>query len=138
MTAQVTTTPSVLYVEDDPFSREVMSLLLIDQLVIPVVTMFADSRDFMPRVQALPTPPGVFLLDIHIKPLSGFEMLTQLRANGFTAAIIVALTASVMSEEVNQLRQAGFDGVIAKPVNLDTFPQLWERLLRKEPIWGVI
>jgi len=77
-------------------------------------------------------------LDIHVKPITGFEMLKLLREDGFTDTIIIALTASVMNEEITQLRNAGFDGVIAKPVSLESFPKLWERVLGGEQIWGIL
>jgi CheY-like chemotaxis protein len=129
---------SVLYVEDDPMSREVMDMLLTYQMQLPRVTIFEDSQNFMERVRALPVPPDVILLDIHVKPLTGFEMLRQLRDAEFSEATIVALTASVMNEEVEQLKKAGFDGVIAKPVNLDAFPRIWEHILKQEPVWGIL
>ncbi len=47
--------------------------------------------------------PDVILLDIHVKPYSGFEMLEMLRKmNGFVDVPVVALTASVMNEEVQK------------------------------------
>jgi CheY-like chemotaxis protein len=129
---------SVLYVDDDVLSHMVMRLLLVNEMHLPCVTMFDDSSNFMERVKALPVKPDVILLDIHIKPLTGFEMLKLLREDGFSEAAIIALTASVMNEEVAQLKTAGFNGVIAKPVNVDVFPKLWERILNKEQIWGIV
>jgi CheY-like chemotaxis protein len=129
---------SVLYVDDDVSSLVVMQILLVEELHLPYVTMFEDSDQFMQRVKALSVPPDVILLDIHVKPLTGFEMLRQLRENGFSEAVIIALTASVMNEEVMQLKTAGFDGVIAKPVNLDRFPKLWECALNGEQIWSIV
>src|SRR5579864_59821 len=113
---------SVLYVDDDPPSLTVMKLLLVNQMHLPHVTLFENSENLLERIIPLPIKPDVIMLDIHIKPLDGFEMLNLLRKNGFADAVIIALTASVMSQEVAQLKTAGFDGVIAKPVNVDVFP----------------
>src|SRR5258708_1312525 len=129
---------SVLYVDDDPLSRMVMELLLVNEMQVSGLTTFEDSQNFMGRVKALPAKPDVILLDIHLKPLNGFEMLKLLREDGFADTVIVALTASVMNEEVAQLRTAGFNGVVAKPVNLDVFPDLWERMLNNEQVWGIV
>jgi DNA-binding NarL/FixJ family response regulator len=49
---------------------------------------------------------------------------------------VVALTASVMYEEVRRLRDAGFDGVIAKPINFDTFPAALDRILSGGQVWN--
>jgi two-component system sensor histidine kinase TorS len=51
---------------------------------------------------------------------------------------IVALTASVMNEEVEQLKDAGFNGVIPKPIDMDGFPDLIEAILDGKDVWRVI
>ena len=128
----------VLYVEDDPPSRLVMELLMTSEVQVPCLTIFEDSENFVERVRALPMKPDVVLLDIHVKPLDGFTMLALLRENGFAETMIVALTASVMNDEVKRLETAGFNGVIAKPVNVDVFPRLWQRITQKQKVWGVV
>jgi CheY-like chemotaxis protein len=116
-----------------------MSFLLSEALGLKHVTVFEDSVDFMNRVLALNPRPEVFLLDIHLKPYNGFEMLQMLRADAaFSNTPIIALTASVMNEEIQQLKTAGFSGVIAKPIDIDTFPVLLERILKGEAIWGLV
>ena len=78
----------------------------------------------MRRIEALPSVPDVIFLDIHMKPHDGFEMLTRLRQHPiFAASTIIAVTASVMNEEVDRLREAGFNGAIGKPgPTLKTLP----------------
>jgi CheY-like chemotaxis protein len=105
---------------------------------VPGLTIFEDSENFLERVKALPVKPDIVLLDIHVKPIDGFTMLSVLRDNGYADTMIVALTASVMNDEVKRLETAGFNGVIAKPVNVDVFPKLWERIVRNEKVWGVV
>jgi CheY-like chemotaxis protein len=128
-----------LYVEDDPRSRRVIDLMLTREMKLEHVTIFEDSTDFVARVKAITPKPNIILLDIHIKPHSGFEMLTMLRAmEGFATVPIVALTASVMNEEVHKLREAGFHSVIAKPIDVDTFPDLLHRIVGGETVWRII
>jgi CheY-like chemotaxis protein len=128
-----------LYVEDDPLSREALDVILRRVMKIERLTVFADSSDFLARVRALPYTPDVFLLDIHVAPYSGFEMLEQLRAQpAYASARIIALTASVMNEEVAMLRERGFDGVIAKPINVSNFSRLLTRILAGETVWSVV
>ncbi|MCU0499573.1 MAG: response regulator [Anaerolineae bacterium] len=129
----------ILYVEDDSKSRRVMQLLLINRMKLPHVTILEDSQDFLERVLSIDPPPEVIFLDIHVTPLDGFEMLRLLRASkGFDQSKIVALTASVMSEEVVKLREAGFDGCLSKPIDSDIFPQLLERIMQGEQVWAII
>jgi two-component system sensor histidine kinase EvgS len=131
--------PVVLYVEDDAHSRKIMQMLLKGRLKLPHVTVFEDSTDFLSRVKALTPKPDVIFLDIHLRPYSGFELLALLRQlEQFDNTPIVALTASVMNEEIEQLRKAGFDSCLAKPIDLATFPDALERILAGEAIWRII
>jgi CheY-like chemotaxis protein len=132
------TSLSVLYVEDDPQSREVMELLLRSELGLSNITIFEDSTDFMARVERLRLKPDIILLDIHMHPYTGFEMLEMLREQGAWSSVpVIALTASVMNEEVQQLKLAGFNGVIAKPIDLDTFPDALQRVLNGQQVWRI-
>src|SRR5215213_691439 len=111
--------PVVLYVEDDPQSRKLMQMLLMGRMQLTDLTVFEDSSDFLTRVNALDPKPDIIFLDIHVKPYSGFDMLQMLRElDWMNGTPIVALTASVMNEEVEQLQTAGFNGCLAKPINL--------------------
>lgn len=127
-----------LYVEDDPMSREALELILRRIMKIEELHIFEDSSNFQERVQALPKRPTIILLDIHMRPITGFEMLRILREElGFTESKIIALTASVMNEEVDLLRESGFDGVIGKPINVANFPALLKRVSNGETIWHI-
>ncbi len=131
--------PAILYVEDDPQSREIMRLLLIEVMHLSRAFFFEDSANFQAQLEPLIGKIDLILLDIHVHPLNGFEMLSVLRGHPALKQIpVVALTASVMNEEVQKLRQAGFNGVIAKPINLDTLPDTLERILKGENIWRVL
>ena len=131
--------PVVLYVEDEPMSRLVMETLLKRRLGFTDVTIFADSDNFQERIAELSINPDIIFLDIHVEPYSGFDMLKMLRENKRFANIpIIALTASVMNEEVQMLQDAGFDGTIAKPINQKIFPKLVENILNGKTIWNVI
>ena len=128
-----------LYVEDDSLSREIMTMLMENAMGVEHLTIFADSTDFLSRVQALDDTPDVVMLDIHVKPYDGFEMLTMLRQQpAYSSTKIIALTASVMNEEIERLRVSGFDGAIAKPLSIGTFPELMKRVLNGETIWHIV
>lgn len=131
--------PVVLYVEDDQRSRRIMQLLLQDQMGIPHLTLFEDSNNFLGRMAALDPAPNLILLDIHLQPHNGFEMLQMLRRDPQWAETpVIALTASVMNEEVQQLREAGFNSCIGKPLNVDTFPNILEQILNGAEVWSIV
>ncbi|MDZ4766724.1 MAG: response regulator [Chloroflexota bacterium] len=129
---------SYLYVEDDPLSREIMDVVMKSIMMVKSFVMFENSANFMARLEALPQPPDFILLDIHIEPHSGFDLLDMIRANGaYANASIVALTASVMNQEVEQLKHSGFDGAIAKPVDVRVFPDLMRQIINGESVWYI-
>lgn len=127
-----------LYVEDDPLSREIMTVALTEIMQVKNYTIFEDSTDFMTRVKGLATTPDIILLDIHMEPHTGFEMLEMLRADAtYDNSIILALTASVMNQEVQRLHESGFNGAIGKPLDVIIFPDLIQRILSGEEIWHI-
>ena len=125
-----------LYIEDNADSQMLMELLFpLHGLDLEV---FSDSYDVLARVKALPSVPKLFLLDIHVPPLSGFEILSLLRAEPeYSEVPVLALTASVMNEEVQRLRVAGFNGVLPKPVDVLKFPEYVGKILAGESVWRV-
>jgi CheY-like chemotaxis protein len=65
-------------------------------------------------------------------------MLEMLRKSGrYQDTYIFALTASVMNEEVSQLRESGFDGCLSKPIDIDTFPEILSLILKGEELWHI-
>jgi CheY-like chemotaxis protein len=127
-----------LYVEDDAPSRKVVELIMQRAMGVHNLVIFPDSVDFMTRLKALPMKPDIILMDIHIRPQDGFTLLSQIRADPACQHIkVVAVTASVMNEEVERLRACGFDGAVGKPLNMGGFPALMERILDGEMVWYV-
>jgi CheY-like chemotaxis protein len=130
--------PVFLYVEDDMLSRKVMEMMIKLLMGYQKLTIFESSANFMDRVQTLAEPPDVILLDVQIGPHDGYEMLDMLRQNReFENATIIAMTANVMSHDVEALKRAGFDGLIGKPVMKEVVPELLTRILAGEQVWYV-
>jgi CheY-like chemotaxis protein len=125
-----------VYCEDN------LDAILLMELLFPLDGMnlvsYHNSEGIMEKILALPAVPELFLLDIHVPPLSGFEVLKLLRGNpAYKKVPVIALTASVMNEEVSRLRSAGFSGVLPKPIDVQTFPEFVMRIRGGELIWGV-
>ena len=71
---------------------------------------------------ALERVPDLVLMDIQLPGMNGMEALKVLRANSATAHIpVVAITASVMEQDRQQIMDTGFDGFIEKPIDLRAF-----------------
>ena len=129
---------NILYVEDDDGSRQVMQMAQRMSPLAMNIVILEDSHAFEAHLLALDPEPELILLDIHVQPITGFEMLKIIRKHAlFDDVPIIALTASVMNEEIDTLRCAGFDGVVSKPIDLDEFPELMQQALLGANIWHV-
>jgi CheY-like chemotaxis protein len=127
-----------LYVEDDPLSREALTIIFTRVMRVRQLIVLENSLNFMDRIKALPEIPDLIMLDIHVKPLNGFQLLNLLRADpDYQHCRIIAITASVMNEEVDLLQQSGFDGAIGKPLDVSIFPDLITRIMANETIWHI-
>ena len=132
-------TPILVYVEDDEASIVVMKTIVEKVMKLPTLHILQNSADFIKQVKQLDKPPDIFLFDIHMQPYNGFELLAMLREDpDLSGSKVVALTASVMSEEVARLKRQGFDGAIAKPLNINAFPDLIARIMKGDHIWYIV
>ncbi len=74
-------------------------------------------------VMAREHQPDLILMDISLPGIDGVEATRQLKGEPSTATIpIVALTASVLQADRARFDEAGFAGLIAKPIDVLTFP----------------
>ncbi len=70
-------------------------------------------------------------MDVQLPGMSGIEGLRVLRAEPAIAGIpVVAITASVMLADREQILRAGFDGFIEKPITVRSFLEVVEDVLR--------
>ena len=66
--------------------------------------------------------PSLILMDIRLPGIDGVEALRRLRSEETTRGIpVMAMTASVMSEDRQKIMAAGFDGYQSKPINVADF-----------------
>ena len=76
--------------------------------------------------------PSLVLMDIRLPGIDGVEALRRLRAEETTRGILVmAMTASVMSEDRQKIMAAGFDGYQSKPINVTDFVAAVAQLLER-------
>ena len=68
---------------------------------------------------ALSQAPALVLLDVQLPGIDGVGALERMRQNERTASIpVLALTAQAMSGDRERFLEAGFDGYLAKPVDV--------------------
>ena len=80
---------------------------------------------------AIEKKPALVLMDFQLPGMNGIDALKALRAEPATAAIpVVAITASVMQQDRQEIMRAGFNGFIEKPINLRVFFDTVQRALK--------
>jgi PAS domain S-box-containing protein len=122
---------TVLLVEDDPDSREMISELLM--AAGAEVTTAADAAIGFERLRQ--APPQVLLSDIGLPGEDGFSFIRRVRAlppesGGDVPAI--ALTAHARPEDIRHADEAGFQLHVSKPVRADALVHAVESCVRRE------
>ena len=64
--------------------------------------------------------PALVLMDVRLPDMTGVEALSRLRQDERTALIpVLAVTAQAMKGDRQRFIEAGFDGYLSKPVDID-------------------
>lgn len=111
----------ILIVEDTPMNMELVSDLL--EYVGYGVLKALSAEEALPLAHA--EKPDLVLMDIALPGMDGLAATRLLRQDPATRDIpIVALTASAMQVDEEKALVAGCMGVIRKPIDTRSFPNL--------------
>jgi CheY-like chemotaxis protein len=114
----------ILIVEDHVVNQEVLLGYLEDLgLTADVADNGREALDLYQR-----QPYDVVLSDIQMPEMDGLEMVQEMRRQHVTAKV-VAVSASVRPEEVEEYLRAGFDECIAKPIDPGALAEVLCRLV---------
>ncbi len=110
----------ILYVEDTPESQRLVQRILAAEGFDVVIAEDGISAIEIARTEM----PDLILMDINIGGLDGYEVTTRLRTiQGLEDVPIVAVTAATLAGDRERALVAGCNGYIAKPIDVDLFPQ---------------
>jgi CheY-like chemotaxis protein len=123
----------ILLAEDVEINREIVSALLAPtQLAIDcaengakAVHMFLDA----------PERYDIIFMDVQMPEMDGYEATRRIRALDVPQAKtipIIAMTANVFREDIEMCRQAGMDGHVGKPLDMDELRAVLEMYLVKQ------
>jgi len=108
----------ILIVEDNDKNRKLVRDVLRFK---GYTTIEAETGEAGVRL-AQERRPNLVLMDIRLPGIDGMEALRQLRAEPTTREIpVMAMTASVMSEDRRRVMGAGFDAYQGKPIQVNDF-----------------
>jgi len=117
---------TILYVEDNPDNRKLVHRVLGAEGYSVVEAINAG--------QAMEKLEGgnidLILMDINMPDMDGYTLTARIKATEkFSKIPIVAVTANVMRGDREKSLEAGCDGYIQKPIDIDTLPQQIERFI---------
>jgi two-component system cell cycle response regulator DivK len=105
----------ILVVEDDEKSRKLVRDLLTFK---GYEIVEAETGEEGVRL-AQERRPSLVLMDIRLPGIDGIQALERLRAEVATRAIpVMAMTASVMTNDRQKVLDAGFDSFQSKPIKI--------------------
>lgn len=116
----------ILYIEDNPGNRMlVRRILLVEDFVV------IEAEDGRTGIEAaLREKPELILMDMNLPEVDGYELTKQMRAIPELKGIpIIAMTANVMLGDKEKTLEAGCDGYIPKPIDVDELPRQIRRFL---------
>ena len=114
----------VLLVEDNEINQLVAGEVL-DNLGVTfdtaangrIAVEMAESRDY-----------DLILMDIQMPEMDGYQATERIRSQGI-ATPIYALSANVMNNEIETASNAGFDGYLTKPLEIEELLSCLRRFL---------
>ncbi len=110
----------ILYVEDNFENRILIKRVLESE----GFTVVEAENGLAGIASAESAKPDLILMDINLPDIDGYECAARIRRNGsLTYTPIVALTANVMEGDRQKALDAGLDGYIPKPVDIDLLPR---------------
>ncbi len=113
--------PHILYIEDNIDNRTLVRRVLQASDLEVVLEESANALEGIQR--ALVSPPDLILIDLSMPGMDGLEATRRLREHESLRDVpIVALTANVMEADRSRAFEAGCDGYIGKPIDIDRFP----------------
>lgn len=111
--------PLILYIEDNLPNRELVKRVL----EVEGYEVMEAANGQIGLTKAIQRPPDLILMDINLPEMDGYAVTAQLRTmSTLVNTPIVALTANVMRGDREKSLNAGCDGYIRKPIDIDKLP----------------
>src|SRR5258706_502401 len=127
----------ILVAEDNPTDIFILKRAFLKAGIDPHISFVRDGqevldylegeKDFSDR-KAHPFPE-LMLLDLKMPKLDGFDVLRWVRKQpGLNRLLVIVLTSSNQSKDVNRAYDLGANSYLVKPSRLDDFTDVVERL----------
>jgi len=119
---------TILYVEDNPDNRMLVRRVLSAEGY--TVEEAPSATEALEKLKTL--RPNLILMDINMPEMDGYTLTARIRQLPNMGGIpIIALTANVMKGDREKSLEAGCDGYIQKPIDIDTITTQIDRYLKR-------
>ena len=120
---------TILYVEDDANNRTLLRrVLMADGYAV----VEAPSASAALAIVSGNLKPDLILMDINMPEMDGYTLTARLKEFEHLKNVpIIAVTANVMRGDREKSLEAGCDGYIQKPIDIDLLTQQIERFITK-------
>ena len=106
--------PSVLVVDDEPMTRDLIRLML--QRAGFIVREAADGLDALRRIE-IDGLPDVIILDVMMPNMDGLTLCRELRQRADTVTLpVIMLSAKTAQSAINEGLEAGATKYLTKPI----------------------
>ena len=111
---------TILYVEDNFENR-----VLVRRVLMAEGYRVLEADSARQALSVLGTQvPDLILMDINMPGIDGYALTTQIKTIPHMANVpVIAVTANVMKGDRERTLEAGCDGYIQKPVDVDDLPR---------------
>lgn len=118
---------TILYVEDDSNNRN-----LVRRVLEADGYQVMEAANASQAINSLKSGSvNLVLMDINMPEMDGYSLTAKIKSMPEYANIpIIAITANVMRGDRERSLEAGCDGYIQKPIDIDLLTQQVERFLR--------
>ena len=119
---------TVLYIEDNPDNR-----LLVKRILLSEDYELLEATNAVEALELLKSAhPDVILMDINMPDMDGYTLTARIKSlPGFERIPILAVTANVMRGDREKTLEAGCDGYIQKPIDIDQLTREVERFITR-------
>jgi two-component system cell cycle response regulator DivK len=119
---------TILYVEDNPDNR-----LLVKRILLSEDYSLLEATDATDALNVLKTnQPDLILMDINMPDMDGYTLTAKIKSlPGFERVPILAVTANVMRGDKEKTLEAGCDGYIQKPLDIDQLTREIEKFISR-------
>ncbi len=121
---------TILYIEDNPDNRLLVKRILLSEDY--ALLEAGNAREALDVLKG--ARPDLILMDINMPDMDGYSLTARIKSMpGFAKVPILALTANVMRGDKEKTLEAGCDGYIQKPIDIDQLSREIEKYIMRRP-----